>query len=308
MAKKLTVEVDADVSKAKRKVGALAQAGSGMGGDGGPVSPAADRAARSLDRAAAGAKGLSDAAERGSSHLSAMTKVFGGMAVRMATSYAATQMEPGSTAQTVVKGAGDVASGAMMGAAFGPLGALAGGIAGLTQAVMSAQAETEARKKAVSTAQWEFGKAEKDYASNRAFAEQLKGLSSVDRNAADLAERIAAVDAELAHYREVEQTLVEKTKKMIADGDLETAKYQREYLAGNRSRQRQLEALRDNLVARQDERQPSVRARAGTTGPDALARLGLGGGGEYRETVAVQKEMASTLKAIEVKIGGAAWR
>ena len=84
MAKKLTVEVDAETTKAKRKIQELADAGgsSSPGGPSSPVPPAADRTAKALNQ-------LSKSATDGSANLRSMTKVFGGMAIRMATNYAA---------------------------------------------------------------------------------------------------------------------------------------------------------------------------------------------------------------------------
>ena len=161
MAKKLTVEVDAETSKAKRKVKELQQTGADQVS--GTVAPAADRAAKSLDKASASVDKLSDSTKAGSANIQAMVKTFGGMALRMAASYASNQMEDGSTGQMLVKGAGDVASGAMMGSVFGPLGAVAGGLMGLTSAILDATAAEKARIDAVNSAKRDYAKSELYY-------------------------------------------------------------------------------------------------------------------------------------------------
>lgn len=308
MAKKLTVEVDADVSSARKKVKSLSGE-IGGGGDASRVAPSAERAAKSLESTAQSADKLSRRAAEGSANIRQMTKVFGGMAVRMAAGYAANQMEPGSTAQQAVKGAGEVASGALMGSAFGPLGALAGGLMGLTSAIMEASAAEKQRQDAINSAKVDFAKSEQDYASDKKWEKQLKGLTQVEQGFTDFSARIAAINEELAHYKDVEAELKDKIKEFIDSGDLDSANWERGYLARNRARQTQLESARERLEDMRDEHHPT--ARTSTTALDAMARLGMGGGGESgRESLAVQREMSATLKSIDQKTrpGGGTWQ
>ena len=156
MPKKVTVEVDAETTKAKRKLRELAQSGgSSAGAD--AVGTSAKNAARGLDNAASAANKLSKATAEGSANIRAMTKVFGGMAIRMATSYAASNMEEGP-GQMAVKGLGEVAGGAIAGAAFGPLGALAGGLMGLTSALMEASQAEKERQQRIADATFDYKK------------------------------------------------------------------------------------------------------------------------------------------------------
>lgn len=308
MAKKLTVEVDADVSSARRKVKSLSGE-IGGGGDSSRVAPSAERAAKSLESTAQSADKLSRRAAEGSANIKQMTKVFGGMAIRMAAGYAANQMEHGSTAQQAVKGVGEVASGALMGSAFGPLGALAGGLMGLTSAIMEASAAEKQRQDAINSEKFDFYKSERDYASDKKWAEKLKGLTQVEQGFTDFSARIAAINEELSHYKDVEAEMTDKIKEFIQNGDLDDARLQRQYLARNRARQSQLESAKERMEAMRDEHRPT--ARTSTDALDAMARLGMGGGGEFgRESLAVQREMSATLKSIDQKTrpGGGTWQ
>ena len=308
MAKKLTVEVDADVSSARRKVKSLSGE-IGGGGDSSRVAPSAERAAKSLESTAQSADKLSRRAAEGSANIKQMTKVFGGMAIRMAAGYAANQMEPGSTAQQAVKGVGEVASGALMGSAFGPLGALAGGLMGLTSAIMEASAAEKQRQDAINSARFDFAKSELDYASDKRWEKKLKGLTQVEQGFTDFSARIAAINDEMSHYKDVEAVLKDKIKEFIDSGDLESANMERSYLASNRARQSQLESAKERMEAMRDEHRPT--ARTSTAALDAMARLGMGGGGESgRESLAVQREMSATLKSIDQKTrpGGGTWQ
>ena len=308
MAKKLTVEVDADVSSARRKVKSLSGE-IGGGGDSSRVAPSAERAAKSLESTAQSADKLSRRAAEGSANIKQMTKVFGGMAIRMAAGYAANQMEPGSTAQQAVKGVGEVASGALMGSAFGPLGALAGGLMGRTGAIMEASAAEKQRQEAINSARFDCAKSELDYSSDKRWEKKLKELTQVEQGFTDFSARIAAINEEMSHYKDVEAVLKDKIKEFIDSGDLESANMERSYLASNRARQSRLESAKERMEGMRDEHRPT--ARTSTAALDAMARLGLGGGGESgRESLAVQREMSATLKSIDQKTrpGGGTWQ
>ncbi len=150
MARKLRVELDVDTDKAKSKVkrdlSGPADGGSSPGGGsgGGPseLSRASDSAAKSIDD-------LGKSSGASAHRIASAAKLFGGMAVRMATAYAASRMEQDSGGQKAVSAAGEVAGGALQGAMFGPIGAAAGGLMGAATALMKAAQESEAAAQAM---------------------------------------------------------------------------------------------------------------------------------------------------------------
>ena len=303
MAKKLTVEVEAETTKARRKLQELAQTGgSPAGAD--TVGSAAKNAARGLDNAANAANKLSKATAEGSANLRAMTKVFGGMAIRMATGYAASNMEQGSTGQMAVKGLGEVAGGAIAGAAFGPVGALAGGLMGLTSALMEASQAEKERQQRIADATFDYEKSEHDYRSSKDFAEQLKGLTEVDKGFTDFSGRVQQINDVLKHYQEVEETLKSKIEGFIKSGDLEKANMERGYLSSNRSRQDQLVAARERLEKMAENHKPEERVS--TAALDSLAKIGgnfAGSESGFRNLQRVNEKQVALLEKIEAKTG-----
>lgn len=334
MAKKLTVEVDADTTKAKRKIQELAHLADSP--DGGT---AAKNVARDLNSAATAAKKIAEAMDKqstaaenagslskaqadhlatasnaakklaystyeGNANLRAMTKVFGGMAIRMATNYAAQNMEPGSAGQMAVKAGGEVFGGALAGAAFGPLGAVAGGLMGLTSALMEASQAEKERAKAIEDASKDYRKSEHDYRSSKAWSEELKGLSKVETGFTDFAGRIEKVNELLEHYKQVEGELQGKIESFIKGGKLAEANMERGYLSSNRSRQEQLESLRERLVEMSKKTPPE--ARASMDALDSLARVGgnfAGSDAGFRDLQRVNEKQVAILEKIEAKTG-----
>lgn len=303
MAKKLTVEVDAETTKAKRKLQELAQSGgSSAGAD--AVGTSAKNAARGLDNAASAANKLSKATTEGSANLRAMTKVFGGMAIRMATSYAASNMEQGSAGQMAVKGLGEVAGGAIAGAAFGPVGALAGGLMGLTSALMEASQAEKERQQRIADATFDYRKSEQDYRSDKNFAERLKGLTEVDKGFTDFAGRIQQINDILKHYQDVEETLKSKIEAFIKAGDLDNANMERDYLSRNRSKQDQLVAARERLEKMAENQKPEERVSMAAL--DSLAKIGgnfAGSDQGFRDLQRVNEKQVALLEKIEAKTG-----
>ena len=314
MAKKLTVEVDADVSRAKRKVqqdlgGTVEATGSS------PVPAAARRTADALDGAARASKGLDEAARQGSSNLRAMTKAFGGMALGMATRYAAKGMQEGSAEQTAVSAVGGAASGAMMGSAFGPLGALAGGLMGLASALLDAKQAEDMRTEAIkSTARAnreqleDLWKAEDRTA---AFKQQLKELGNISGDSSSKIERItAALAAKKSELSANDAQLHETSSETVASKDRNETfgklMRERSTIKGEIS---QLEALLEAASRKTGGATP----RESMSALDSLARIGGGNsGGDFaREQLSVQREMAGTLKSIDQKTkqnGGSTWQ
>ncbi len=315
MAKKLTFEVDAETTKAKRKIQELAETGgSSAGAD--AVGGAAQRAARSLDNAAGAANRLSKSTTEGSAQLRSMVKVFGGMAIRMGANYAASNMEAGSKGQMAVKGLGDVAGGAIAGAAFGPLGAVAGGLMGLTSALMEATQAEKDRVAAAKSARADFDKGEREYAEAKEWEAKLKGLSKIDNGFSDYAGRISLVNDELSKLRDEESYTVRSIKFHIANSKrkpdmMATANEERASLAANRARQGQLVALLERLET-ESKKASTPEARASMSALDSLSRIGgnFGGGDLGRDQLNVQREMAATLKSLDQKAsnGGGIWQ
>ena len=303
MPKKITVEVDADTTEAKRKLQELAQIGGSPTGAG-ATGTSAKNVARDLNSAASAAKKLAYSTYEGNANIRAMTKVFGGMAIRMAAGYAASNMEQGSAGQMAVKGLGEVAGGAIAGAAFGPLGALAGGLMGLTSALMEASQAEKERQQRIADATFDYKKSEHDYRSSKDFAEQLKGLTEVVKSFTDFSGRIQQINDVLKHYQDVEETLKSKIEEFIKSGDLEKANMERGYLSSNRSRQDQLVAARERLEKMAENQKPEERVSMAAL--DSLAKIGgnfAGSDQGFRDLQRVNEKQVALLEKIEAKTG-----
>ena len=305
MAKKLRVEVETETAKAKRKLAELAQGGDAAGG---AAESAANRTARAMDNAARNTGRLSQAAQEGSANLRATAKVFGGMAVRMAASYAAQSMPEGSTERIAVDAGGAAIAGALQGSVAGPIGALAGGLMGLTQALMAANAEEKARKDAI-------------YATNAAnreqletmlaaeertekFKESLKELTSIEDAGERKAKIRAALEGKRADLARNADVLTGQSSKFQGDDKaFRETMSERSALKGEIL---QLAALLD----RKDTKPADFRSSMSAL--DALSRIGgnFGGGDLGRDQLNVQREMAATLKSIDQKAngGGGIWQ
>ena len=291
MAKKLKVEVEADTQKAKRKLEELAQGGDGAGGS--AAEGAANRTARAMDNAARSAGRLSQAAQEGSANLRATAKVFGGMAVRMAASYAAQSMPEGSKERVAMDVGGSAVAGALQGSVAGPIGALAGGVMGLTQALMNATAAERERAAAVKSAIADFEKAEESYADSRKWSEKMKSINTVED-----------ASAELAKLKEAEAYSVRSIKFHIRNSKnhpemMEEANAERTALGVNRSRQQSLESLIERLTGSADK--PAFRVSPSAL--DSLARIGgsMGGVDSMREVARNGEEQLKVLKSIDQK-------
>lgn len=254
--KKLKVELELETAKAKRQAKELENS-SGSGGGHVKLSEADRKLAQAYDKASKESEKLAKATREGSESMRHVSKVFGGMAIRMAAGYAAKNMEAGP-AQTAVKGIGDVASGAIAGAAFGPWGAVAGGLIGLTGALVDATNAERDREDAIRNASKGFRQGEKTYAEDKAFAEKLKGLSETDKHFTDFAGRIKAINEELEKYRGKDKIISESIAGFIKSGQNDNAATWQNELARNRSRESQLESVRDQLMSRQKLRDEGI--------------------------------------------------
>lgn len=322
MAKKLILEVDADTTKAKQKIQELAASGGSSalaGGSSSGMSSSAGRAAKSLERAADGADRLNKSARAGSSEISRMSKVFGGMAIRMAAGYAAKGMEPGSTAQKATSAVGDIAGGAMAGAAFGPIGMVAGGLlGGLSSLVSSITEANEAERERVRALR-ETAAANREQldvmleseARTDEFKAKLESMTDTTRSAS---ERQRELQAELERLQERDKQNIQamRDNSRVRDAGEEDAKYfsknQREH-AANRS---EIETLKSALKSLGEEGKKSgTPFRESTSAADALSRIGGGfGGGDYaKQQLDAAKETVTVLKSIDQKTknGGGTW-
>ena len=186
MAKKLTVEVDAETTKAKRKIQELAEnGGSSAGAD---ASPAIDKAARALSGAAEKTSrsfGKLDEASQGMNRqMISVTRAFAGMATGLAMSYASRYFAEGSTGRIAMDYGGAIisgaSSGAMAGMALGPQGAAVGAVVGGTVGAAKTYLDKEGEMKAHLD---EFEKSEQTYRRLAAWQEKLRELSeSLDRD------------------------------------------------------------------------------------------------------------------------------
>lgn len=300
MAKKLTVEVDAETTKAKRKIQELAETGgSSAGAD---ASPAIDKAARALSGAAEKTSrsfGKLDEASQGMNRqMLSVTRAFAGMATGLAMSYASRYFEEGSTGRNAMDYGGAMltgaSSGAMAGMALGPWGAAAGaavgGAVGAAKTYLDKEGEMESRLA-------DFEKSERIFAGISAWQAKLRELSEQMNT-----EEIKTI---LANLKNTEQAFKTRTVEAIkGERYQEAADYQRN-LGDVRQRQQQLEALLRKAEA--EAKKPSTpEARASMDALDSLARVGgnfAGSDAGFRDLQRVNEKQVALLEKIEAKTG-----
>ena len=300
MAKKLTVEVDAETTKAKRKIQELADAGgSSAGAD---ASPAIDKAARALSGAAEKTSrsfGKLDEASQGMNRqMISVTRAFAGMATGLAMSYASRYFEEGSTGRNAMEYGGAMlaggSSGAMAGMAFGPIGAAIGAAGGAAIAAgktyLDKEGEMESRLA-------DFEKSERIFAGISAWQTKLRELSEQMHT-----EEIKTI---LANLKNTEQTFKTRTVEAIkGERYQEAADYQRN-LGDVRQKQQQLKALLRKAEA--EAKKPSTpEARASMDALDSLARVGgnfAGSDAGFRDLQRVNEKQVALLEKIEAKTG-----
>ena len=300
MAKKLTVEVDAETTKAKRKIQELAETGgSSAGAD---ASPAIDKAARALSGAAEKTSrsfGKLDEASQGMNRqMLSVTRAFAGMATGLAMSYASRYFEEGSTGRNAMEYGGAMlaggSSGAMAGMAFGPVGAAIGAAGGAAIAAgktyLDKEGEMESRLA-------DFEKSERIFAGISAWQTKLRELSEQMNT-----EEIKTI---LANLKNTEQTFKSRAVEAIkGERYQEASDYQRN-LGDVRQKQQQLEALLRKAEA--EAKKPSTpEARASMDALDSLARVGgnfAGSDAGFRDLQRVNEKQVALLEKIEAKTG-----
>ena len=301
--KKLTIDVDADVSKAKRKVGAL---GGDVSGGASPVGGAADKAAKSMEKAAKSVGDLGEASNKATVNALNFARGFAGMAAGLAMSYAARALPQGRMRDTV-EYVGSALSGAGAGAAAGAplglpgmaIGAVIGGGAGLAKTGIDKFGEKNAWTK-----EWE--ESERRYKSGYDWKKEFDSLTFVGKDMTQLSEKIKAVEDALEKYRQAEEKIVKSVNDFGEKGEYDNAAHQRRSLEENRSRQEQLSsALKSMKLLESSAKSP----RVDTSAPDALSKLGgyFGGGGELslKNLERNGEKQLDVLKSIDSKTGGA---
>lgn len=269
--KKLKVELELETARAKRKLQELEDSG------GQTVAPqvesAAERMARSMDKASAATDRHAEAAERSSGDLLRVARSFGGMAIGMAAQYAANNMDEGPGKAALGYGA-SIAQGASMGMMFGPWGALAGAALGAGRRFVANDAEEKARDAAAKAAnaanretldQW-------DEARKRtlAFKAAIEGLSNAER---DLAARQREVAAAVEERQQRDAELRRGLKAESGEGG--DPKQFGRLMRERQANAGELDALK--ALARQLEAEGGKRpggSAADYSGVDALARVG----------------------------------
>lgn len=303
MPKKLTVEVDADVTRAKRKVQELADTeGGGAGGGVSAVSVEADRLSRTLKETSASAQRLGEKAKMSSDQVVGMTRAFAGLAIGMAATYAAQRFGNDSTMGRVIGYAGSGVSGATAGAMAGKVGgvvgmvagAIIGGAAGIYgEYDKNDRADEEKAKQARELREANLESIETWEAARRRTAEFREGLDKLTKSESGLTEAIAK--------REAEDDRLAKLQRESIDDAKQLARISRER-ATNAS---EIDALRAALKASVTKEVPEA-FRTSMTALDSLARVG--GGTGTGESLRIEKEQLETLKSIERKTGGAQWQ
>lgn len=301
MAKKITLDVDADVSKARRKVREVAETGGGAATGGADiVSPAAERAASAMTKAAKSTQELGERSRASAEQLVGMTRAFTGLAVGMAASYAAKQFGEDSAIGRGVGYFGSAVSGAttgaMAGKALGPWGMAAGAIIGAGTGAFGKYSE-------YSKADEEKAKAEKELRDTN-----LESIETWEKARA----RTLAFKQTLEALTKSQSGLAAEIEKR-KDADIELAKQQREAIgdttklnALNRERQTNASEI-DALSALLKAAAGGGAYRASIGGADALSRIGgdFGGGRDtFRELAQTGKDQLNVLKRIESKTGG----
>ena len=279
MAKKLTVEVDAETSKAKRKLRELGENSSGSVGS----SADTEKAARSL-------KNLGNEAEKAKTNLGGVAKAFAGMATGLALSYAARRLEQGSAARNAVEYGGSVISGAsagaMAGMAAGPWGAAIGGVAGGVIGGAKTYLDKSSEKE---DAIKEFRESEALYANTKEWADKLRNLSkSMDK---------AEVDEISKNLRETIEHWKKLTEERLENGEYDKAKSSRRALDEARSRLGQLDTLSELI-----EKKSGVSMQADWGATNALQKLGgFAAGSTANNNYSMQQYKVSQDQLAELK-------
>lgn len=271
--RKLKATLDLDTSEARRKVRRdLSDAASDAGGGGGG---GASRLAQSLDKAAQSADKTAQSFGRANGAALRLTRGFAGIAVGMATSYAANYVtDPNAKAGLGYLGAGlaGAASGAMIGSVVPGIGtavgAAVGGAAGIAKTYMDNEGERSAMAK-------DFEQSETIYAALRqknAKFQELSNTKDPEKIAGNLAEAKKIIENYTASTADFVAQVREELKKMNPDKEL-IAKLRRN-IDFNRGEIQRYESLAKSLESIQAKEDAKPTPRASMSALDSLAKVG----------------------------------
>ena len=259
--KKLKVEVELETAKAKRQAKDLEQtAGSG----GGSAASSGKSAAASLDKVARSAEKSSSAFDRMSGQSARLTRGFAGIAVGMATSYAANYATGGT--KTALEYGGNAISGAVGGAMMAGLpGAIVGGLAGVLKTYMEKDAERSAMSK-------DFETGEAVYAATRRDEKKFDELSTT-KPGTNISANLATVKKMIDNYGESAAKFVEAIREELkkADPDKEKIAKLKRNLDYSRAQISKYEGLAKSLESIRDK---AKDPRTSTSAFDALGKVG----------------------------------
>ena len=302
--KKLTVEVDADVAKAKKKL--VEMESSGGGGMSAPVNTSADRAAKSLDNLGRKVDDFGRTTESAGINMKQAVKAFAGMGIGMALSYAAKNMEQGSAGQRALTYGGSMAQGAAMGMMFGPWGAAAGAAMGLGKAALDEDAQKKAEEKAAresSAARKEALESQSE--SIKRTREWKATIDALNNTETSLAERQRELQAEIAKREEEEKRL---KAGLVGEAGLGGDDKNFNRLSAERGKNAaEIDALK--ALAKQLEKEAAKKSpnrAVDISAVDSLARIGgnfAGSDQGFRDLQRTNEAQLETLKSIERKTG-----
>ena len=304
MAKKLTVEIEAQAGKAKKAAQDIgAAAAEGM-----------ERAAASSERIAANLEKAGDGLKLSAKQMASVAASMGGMLVGTAMKAVALKQGEDSPAAKALGYGGSALQGAGMGAAmgsvFGPLGTAIGALAGAAQGLLSKWLDDEAAEKAKRDALNKTNAANRELLATMLDAERRTKdfkdmIDSLGEREKSLAERQAIVAEEIAKREKMEERLKAAMQHNAQDGAGEGnqkafSKQMRDY-AANHSELERLRTLQKSF-----DKDGDLRHRTSIAGADSLARIGgdsFGNNSEWSAIARNTKEQIDILKSIDAKTG-----
>ena len=300
MAKKLKVQLEVDSSKARSQV-ERDMSGIDIGGRDGNAGSgaAADRLSKSLDQAAKKSNDFAGSAELLSAKTRQVVGAFAGMGVSMVLNTAAQSMKRGAARTSLEAGGGALQGAVTGGMAGGVPGAIIGGVIGAGSALFKTSQEKSRYKEG-----WQLS--ERDYASDKEFANLVKSLSKASETTEDFAAKMKTVEEQLAKYKAIERGSVERINQYISSGMLDDADTNRTNLERARGRQETLETIKASLVDPKSKKEEKPEDRISHTAVDALARIGgnfAGGENGFRDLQRVNEKQVALLEKIEQKTG-----
>lgn len=317
--KKLSVELELDSREAKKKVEELtASAGNGVTS----TSDAIQRSnVQAIEKSTKSLESFSSQTNNASSKLGSIVKSFAGMAIGLASQYAASNYDKGSIEQRTLSYGGSMMTGAAAGSMAGPWGAVAGALIGGLKEYLGEEALNKEQIKS-------FNKSEEDYHKTRDWSDKFRELTTVNTDFGKLKgldllnEQLKAVEGPLEEvkiaigriqHEETEAILKIKaaleskneTEREEAESSL---RFAREKLHQLEAADRQLSSNKKNLEIQirdyEDDNGDPFRTSLPTN--DSLTRVGgsfTGGTSSMNDLLQIQRMQVELLKRIESKSG-----